>query len=211
MAENGKILAVVDDHPILADGLRSLLMEHGGFEDVRSFNSGKDFMQFLAANEVDTVLLDIALQDANGVELCREIKLLSPGTIVLGLSSQAERGVVLQMIANGAGGYVLKSAATGELIECIREAQAGCVVFCSDVKRVLAKAPAHPQRTLPSLTNREKQMLELLSEGKTTPVIASELQLSRLTVDTYRKNLLQKFEVKNIAELLVLVVREGLL
>lgn len=211
MSENGKILAVVDDHPILADGLRSLLLEHGGFEDVRSFISGKDFMDFLMEHAVDVVLLDVALPDASGVELCREIKSQAPATIVLGLSSQAERSIVLQMIGNGAGGYLLKSTSTEELIACIREAQAGNVVFSADVKRILAKAPSHPPKKLPSLTKREKEMLHLLAEGKTTAVIAEELHLSRLTIDTYRKNLLQKFEVKNMAELLVLVVREGML
>ncbi len=114
-------------------------------------------MDFLQKHPVDTVLLDVALPDANGVELCRDIKGISPETIVLGLSSQAERSIVLQMIANGAGGYLLKSTGTDELISCIKEAQEGSVVFSGDVKRILAKAPPAPTKKLPSLTRREKK------------------------------------------------------
>ncbi len=211
MSEPKKVLAVVDDHPIVIEGLKFLLKTHPDFAEVASFTTGAAFMHFFRENRIDIVLLDISLPDANGVELCREIKTQSPDTIVLALSNQAERSIILQMLESGAGGYLLKSTSADELLQGIETAQRGELVFDSEVKQILAKSGRHPAPQLPSLTKREKQLLQLLAQGKTTAVIAAELELSRFTIDTYRKNLLHKFDVKNISELLVMMVQEKLL
>ncbi|RPE08105.1 DNA-binding response regulator [Chitinophaga lutea] len=211
MSDTKKVLAVVDDHPIVIEGLKFLLKTHADFGQVFSFTSGAAFMHFSRDNRADIVLLDISLPDANGVELCREIKSRSPETVVLGLSNQAERSIILQMLESGAGGYLLKSTSADELLENIEAAQHGELVFCNEVKKILAKPGRHPARQLPSLTKREKQLVQLLAQGKTTAMIAAELELSRFTIDTYRKNLLHKFDVRNITELMVIMMREKLL
>lgn len=200
-------IAIVDDHPVVIEGLRTLLKDN----KTVSFTRAGDFIDYVKSNWVDIVLLDITLPDGNGIDFCREIKNISPATIVLGLSNLAERSIILQMLQNGASGYLLKNAAADELMKCIEEAKKGGVAFSNEVKEILAKPTRAELRTAPSVTKREKEILQLLSRGMTTASIATGLNLSPLTVDTHRRNLLQKFDVKNTAELLMAAVEQKLL
>lgn len=211
MSETKRTLAIADDHPIVIEGLKALLKEHLGFDQVFCFTNGAGLMAALVTEPVTVVLLDITLPDASGLDLCKQIKELYPHTVVIGLSNLAERSTILKLLEHGASGYVLKSAPADELISCIEEAQYGDLVFSKEVKKILTKPGGKAQQQLPSITKREKQILQLLAAGKTTTAIAAELHLSHFTIDTYRKNLLQKFEVRNTAELLMLLVKEKLL
>jgi DNA-binding NarL/FixJ family response regulator len=205
-------LAVIDDHPIVIEGLKSLFSAYDESYNVISFSEGEKCISYLK-NEIDTinvVLLDVVLQDYSGVDLCKEIKIINPNIKVIGLTNQAEQSTILQMLQNGASGFLLKSESAEAILNSIDEAMDGNIVLSNEVKKILAY-PSHDQRAIPSLTKREKQLLELLAQGKTTAVIAEELFLSRFTVDTYRKNLLQKFEVKNTSELLMLLVQEKMM
>jgi len=210
MFQDKIVIAIVDDHPVVIEGLKTLLSTDPMIGRIESFTSGNDFLTFLKNNPVQLVLLDIMLPDANGIDLCKMIKALSPGTVVLALSNQAERSIILQALQNGASGYLLKNAAPAELLHCIDEALKGGFVFSNEVKEIMAK-PGLQLKVIPSVTKREKHILQLLSEGKTTPVMAAELHLSPLTIDTHRRNLLQKFDVKNTAELLMTAVQHKLL
>ncbi|MGX5819274.1 response regulator [Chitinophaga lutea] len=211
MSDHTKTLVVVDDHPIVVEGIKRLLEADPRYAAVLSFGNAGSFRAFLAENSADVVLLDLMLPDGNGVDLCKEIKTKLPETCVLGMSTLAERSTVLALLQNGASGYLLKSAPAGEILSGIDAALRGETVLSAEIREVIIDAFVKNKPPLPSLTKREKQLLQLLAEGKTTAVIAEELFLSRYTVDTYRKNLLQKFEVKNTAELLMLVVQEKLL
>jgi len=210
MSENKKVLAIVDDHPIVIEGIKHLLQTDPQYT-VLSFVNAASFLAFIKENSVDIVLLDITLPDGNGVDLCKQIKTLMPGACVLGMSNLAERSTVLNLLQNGATGYMLKSAPAEEILNSITLAQRGETVLSPEIKELIIDALVKGTKPLPTLTKREKQLLQLLAEGKTTAMIADELYLSRYTVDTYRKNLLQKFEVKNTAELLMLMVQEKLL
>lgn len=211
MSDHKKILAVVDDHPIVIEGMKHLLEADPRYSAVLSFTDAGSFRSYLESNGVDIVLLDIMLPDGNGIDLCREIKAQLPGACILGMSNLAERSTVLELLQNGASGYILKSSPAAEILNSIELAQLGEVVLSAELKGLIVDAFVKNAKPLPSLTKREKQLLQLLSEGKTTAVIAAELYLSRYTVDTYRKNLLQKFGAKNTAELLMLMVQEKLL
>lgn len=200
-------IAIVDDHPVVIEGLKTLLKD----SMTVSFTRAGDFINYVKSNWVDIVLLDIMLPDGNGIDFCREIKNISPGTVVLGLSNQAERSIILQMLQNGASGYLLKNASADELMKCIEEVQKGGVAFSNEVKEIMAKPTRADWKAVPSVTKREKEILQLLSKGMTTAVMATELNLSPLTVDTHRRNLLQKFDVKNTAELLMVAVEQKLL
>lgn len=200
-------IAIVDDHPVVIEGLRTLLKDNTTI----SFTKAGDFISYVKTNWVDIVLLDITLPDGNGIDFCREIKNISPATIVLGLSNLAERSIILQMLQNGASGYLLKNAAADELMKGIEEAKKGGVAFSNEVKEILAKPTRAELKAVPSITKREKEILQLLSKGMTTASIATGLSLSPLTVDTHRRNLLQKFDVKNTAELLMAAVEQKLL
>ncbi|NQX55709.1 response regulator transcription factor [Pedobacter panaciterrae] len=209
---NRKIsLAIVDDHPIVVQGLQMILTNNSDINVTGCFTSGSDFIEFLKNNEVDIVLLDIMLPDSNGMDVCKEIKSVSPNTCVLALSNHSERSIVMQMLQNGASGYLLKNVSVQELTNCIYEALNGEVAFSKAVKEILARPSANDLKGIPQLTKREKEVLQLIAEGKTTALMAKHLFVSPLTIETHRRNLLQKFEVKNVASLIKIAADHGLL
>lgn len=209
--ENKKInIVIVDDHPIVIEGLKMMLSNQLGFNVSESFTSGSEIIGFIGNHKVDIILLDITLPDANGTELCREIKKISPSTSVIMFSNRSERSIIMQSIQNGANGYILKNTSIDELVECIRGAYSGDIVFCHETRRIISK-PSQNDLPMPRLTKREKQILHMIAEGKTSIIIANELFLSPLTVDTHRKNLLQKFHAKNSTELINLAMQQNMI
>ena len=210
MSEGRKTLALVDDHPIVIEGLKSVLSKWNGQYDLICFSNGLSILNYLHDNHIDIVLLDISLPDINGLEVCKKIKTESPRTKVIGLSNQAEYSVISMMLENGASGFLLKEVPTHEIMEGLDQVVKGETALSAEVKNILASQSKQTQ-SLPSLTKREKQLNQLLAKGKTTSKIATELSLSKFTVDTYRKNLLQKFNVKNSSELLVLLIENKMI
>ncbi|MBW8683850.1 response regulator transcription factor [Chitinophaga rhizophila] len=211
MSDKRAKLVIVDDHLIVLEGLQKLLQNAANITVEGTFTTGAAFLTFLEQHSVDIVLLDISLPDTNGIDLCREIKKLSPATIVLALSNHNERSMVLQMLQQGASGYLLKNIAGDELIVCIQEALNGEMTFSQAVKEIMSRPSVAELKGIPRLTKREKEILQLIAEGQTTPDIAATLHLSPLTVETHRKSLLQKFEVKNVALLIRMAVEHKLL
>lgn len=207
MSENPKIIAIVDDHPIVVDGLKSLLQSVNKYEVISFFN-GKSVIEAFQTQKIDIILLDIVLPDGNGVDFCKEIKTLNPDTIIIGFSNQAEQSTINAMLQNGASGFILKSAPSEEILDGIEEAAKGKMILNDEIRKLMFETS---KNEFPSITKREKQLIELLAQGKTTAIIADELFLSRFTVDTYRKNLLQKFDVKNTSELLMLLVQNKMI
>ncbi|MDW9383000.1 response regulator transcription factor [Chryseobacterium sp. JV558] len=209
--ENEKInIIIVDDHPIVIEGLRMMLNSQPFFNIAGSFTSGAETISFIQSEIVDIILLDITLPDANGTELCREIKKISPNTSVIMFSNRSERSIIMQSIQNGASGYLLKNTSIDELVICIKGALSGDIVFCNETKQIISR-PSQHDLPIPRLTKREKQILQMVAQGKTSNIIAEELFLSPLTVDTHRKNLLQKFQAKNSTELINLAVQQQLI
>ncbi len=204
-------LAIVDDHPIVIEGLLKLLDNKEHLRVAGYFTTGAGFMEFMKTCPVDIALLDISLPDINGMDLCKEIKMLSPGTRVLILSNHSERSIIMQALQNGASGYLLKNASSAELTASIQEALNGQITFSKEVKEIIARPTVNELKGLPQLTKREKEILLLISEGVTTAGIAEQLSLSPLTIETHRRNLLQKFEVKNVAALIKIAVQQGLI
>ena len=182
-------IAVVDDHPIVIQGLKIMLEKEANFELIGTFTLGKEVLDFIKSNEVDIVLLDITLPDSNGTEICTEIKKLAPKTSVLMLSNRSERSIIMQCIQNGASGYLLKNATIQELKECIFGALTGEIVFCNEVKEIISKPSKNELVGIPRLTKREKEILKHLAEGKTSNMIAEELFLSPLTLLSYLRGL----------------------
>ncbi|WP_079240795.1 response regulator [Chryseobacterium indologenes] len=209
--ENEKInIVIVDDHPIVIEGLRMMLRSQPFFNVAGSFASGAETLSFIRSEIVDIVLLDITLPDSNGTELCREIKKISPNTSVIMFSNRSERSIIMQSIQNGASGYLLKNTSIDDLVIGIRGALSGDIVFCNETKQIIS-LPSQTNLPIPRLTKREKQILQMVAQGKTSNVIAEELFLSPLTVDTHRKNLLQKFHAKNSTELINLAIQQHMI
>lgn len=204
-------LAIVEDHPIVIEGLMAFLPEPGRIHIPACFRSGAELMEYGQLNRIDILLMDVFLPDVNGIDLCARIKKFYPGMIVLAMSSQSERSIVLQMIRNGASGYLLKSAGKEEFKDCINEAIQGKLAFSSDVREIVKKTEVSDLKLIPRLTRREKEIVQLLVKGMSTQEISDALFLSYLTVQTHRRNLLNKYQVKNLVELINFVHTNSLL
>jgi len=205
------LTVIVDDHPIVVEGLRTLLKNEHNLKIVGSFYNGADLLHYMQTNSVDLVLLDLTLPDINGMDLCKMIKASSLKTIILILSNHTERSIIVQTIQNGASGYLLKNSSLDELRDCISASVHGNICYSREVMEIISRPARNEMRSAPQLTRREKQILSLLAEGNTSQTIAHELFLSPLTVDTHRRNLIQKFEVKNVAELITAAHQQKLL
>jgi DNA-binding NarL/FixJ family response regulator len=202
-----KIL-IVDDHPMVLEGLKSLLADAEGIEVVGTACNAIDAIAFLKTNPVDIAFLDINLPDISGIDLCKKVKEQFPEIKTLALSTFSERAYVSRMIQNGASGYLIKSSGKEDILEAIQQVQAGGYFMNVNFDQVAA--PAAP-KTVPFLTRREKEVLILIAEGLTNPQIAEQLFVSVTTVNSHRQNLLMKFEVSNTASLIKLAAGLGLI
>lgn len=203
-------IIIVDDHPIVTEGIKALLTNNPGLIVLETFDHGLPCLPYLEANQVDVVLLDISLPDTSGMELCLKIKSINPKICVVVLSNHAERSLILSMLQNGASGYMLKNSPVDEIKQCITAALNGELAFTKAVQQIILKPTVSELKKQPKITKREKQILQLIAEGKTTSNIAEALFLSPATVETHRHNMMQKFGVKNAIELLK-AVQERLL
>jgi DNA-binding NarL/FixJ family response regulator len=202
---------IVDDHPIVIEGLKNLLSNENNIEIAGTFCNGQDLLSYLNIHSVDLILLDITLPDSNGMELCKLIKQNSIHTMILMISNHTERSIILETIQNGASGYLLKNSTLDRLRHCIAEALKGNICYSREVVDIISRPSKNASFGIPKLTRREQQILGLLAKGKTSQVIGQELFLSPLTVDTHRRNLIQKFAVKNVAELIMAANQQKIL
>lgn len=209
-----KIL-IIDDHPLVIDGIRTMLGDETYLHIEASVKTAKEALDFLANNiKVDIILLDINLPDMDGLRLCELLRQQDKSVRIIGLTSINEAGIITQLIKKGANGYLLKSMDRQELIDAINQVMDGNTYLSKNATdKIIQQMQAHdlPGNNLPLLTRREKEILELLAEGLTSQAIADKLFLSNYTIDTHRKNMLQKFNVKNTPSLLHVVREMGLL
>ncbi|MDX1956319.1 MAG: response regulator transcription factor [Chitinophagaceae bacterium] len=199
---------IVDDHYMVVEGIRSLLQHDASIEWVGHAMTASSCLAFLKQNEVDVVLMDINLPDKSGIDLCAEVKKEFPTVFILGLSTFNQQSFIQKMMENGASGYLLKNASQEELLEGIQEVMKGKLYLSLEAAQSLRQSAETP---VPVLTRREKEILELIAEGMTNNEIAQKLFISVSTVDTHRKNLLAKFEAKNIAALIRMATQSRLI
>ncbi|MBC7867467.1 MAG: response regulator transcription factor [Gloeobacteraceae cyanobacterium ES-bin-316] len=197
-------LFIVDDHYMVIEGIHSLLQNEKEIEWTGHATNAGSCMAYLQNQVPDVILMDISLPDKSGIDLCREVKEKFPGIYILGLSTFNQQSFIEKMMNSGASGYVLKNATQEELIEGIRTVMTGRQYLSFDAATALRQAPT--QSNVPLITRREKEVLGLIADGLTNTEIAKNLFISVATVDTHRKNLLAKFECKNIASLIRLAV-----
>lgn len=204
-------IAIVDDHPIVLRGFRSLLEDDPLYEMAGCFATGQEFMNFLQQHHVDIVLLDITLPDGNGVHFCAAIRKHNPHTIIVALSNLNEPSIIAQMFRNGAKGYLLKNVSAKELLEALNTVLDGKTAMSDEVKEIMQQPDLNILQPVPDLTKREKQVLQLLAEGRKSAAIAEALFISPLTVKTHRATLLHKFQVNNIVTLINRAKETGLI
>ncbi|AWK03221.1 DNA-binding response regulator [Flavobacterium crocinum] len=202
---------IVDDHPIVISGIAGLLSDLENIKIVEKFGSGLALLDYIEDNTVDLILMDIFLPVINGVDLCKTIKQKHPKIVIIGMSSQSERSLVMQFIQNGGNGYILKNASFDEFKNCIYKAIGGEIVFSEEVKTIISQPLSEELERIPALSRRERDIALLLSQGKSTQEIADDLFLSFLTVQTHRRNILQKYKMKNVAELIAFLLKNNML
>ena len=202
---------IVDDHPLVQEGMRSLLGNEKGIELVGYAMNAQSCLGYFVNNTADVILMDISLPDMSGIDLCAEIKTKYPGIMVLGLSTFNQGSFISKMMENGASGYVLKNADKKELLEAIREVDKGKTYLSFEAGQVMKMESSNPKSQIPVLTRREKEILGLIAEGFTNPEIAEKLFISSLTVDSHRKNLLAKLNMKNTASLVKFAMEHHLI
>jgi len=198
---------VVDDHYMVIEGIRSLLQNEKTLDWMGHATNAESCLSFLRLHEPDVILMDVNLPDKSGIDLCKEVKQLYPSVAVLGLSTFNQQAIIRNMMDNGASGYVLKNAAKEELLEAINTVIKGKVYYSFEAISSLRKAEPHQLL----ITRREKEVLLLIADGLTNAEISEKLFISIPTVNTHRKSLLEKFEVKNTAMLIGKATKLGLI
>lgn len=198
-------ILIIDDHPLVGDGISMMLREVEYLQIVGLCKSGKEAMDFLETYQPDIILLDINLPDVDGLELCTQIRRQNKKSKIIGLTSTNEAGIITQLLGNGGNGYLLKNMEREELLQAIEEVIQD-KIFLSKAANQKILEQYHSLREAmknnPVLTRREKEILMLLNEGLSGPGIAEKLFLSIYTVETHRKNLMQKMNVNTTQQLL---------
>lgn len=200
---------IIDDHQMIIEGIHSLLQDQADIEWMGCAKLPEELMAFLAKAQPDVLLMDINLPQKSGLDLCREVKEKYPAINIIGLSTSDQASVIRKMQENGASGYLLKDASKQEIIMAVQQVNKGKDYVSFSVAEVLKKKISDGR--LPALTKREKEILEFIAEGLTNQEIATRLFLNITTVDSHRKNMLTKFNVKNTAALIKIAVSNQLI
>jgi DNA-binding NarL/FixJ family response regulator len=200
---------IIDDHQMILEGIYSLLQGEREIEWMGSAKLPSELMGFLKNKQPDVLLMDINLPQKSGLDLCIEVKEKYPAIHIVGLSTSDQVSVIRKMKENGASGFLLKDASKQEIITALEEVSKGREYVSFSVAEALKKSMPNDQ--LPVLTKREKQILEFIAEGLTNHEIAARLFLNSTTIDSHRKNMLTKFNVKNTAALIKIAMSNHLI
>jgi DNA-binding NarL/FixJ family response regulator len=208
---------LVDDHKILRDGIKAILREEADFEVIAETDNGSDAVQIARKLVPDVIVMDIGLQGLNGVEATTEILRHAPDTRVIILSMYDDEHSVVSAIRSGARAFVLKKASDGDLVDALRTVARGGFYMSPQVSEKLlvriqrGDLEAKPVPSmLEGLSPRELQVLRLVAEGKTSKEIAVMLDLGLQTVRSYRKTMMKKLNVNNVAGLTQLALSAGI-
>lgn len=205
---------LVDDHKILRDALKGVLERELDIAVVGEANDGGECLDLARQVRPDIVLMDIGLPVLGGIDATRALVAEDPATKVVALSTFSDRRVVMQMLDAGARGYVVKSAGRDELLRAIRAVAYGRTYLCPDAAAVLVESlrgkKAADSPPLEPIGRREREVLQLLADGHTSPEIGKRLHIATSTVEVHRRNLMRKLELHSIAELTKYAVRHGL-
>lgn len=209
-------VVLADDHRIIREGLRTLIDQQSDMEVVAEAGDGREAIDLCEDLEPNIIVMDVAMPDLNGIEATRHVVSECPHTKVLALSMHADRQYAAGMLGAGASGYVLKDCAFDELADAIRVVCDGGTYLSPEMEDVVLQdyverlSGGGGESAFSVLTDREREVLQLVAEGNTTKQIAEDLHVSVKTVESHRQNMMDKLEIRSIAELTKYAVREGL-
>jgi DNA-binding NarL/FixJ family response regulator len=208
-------ILVVDDHAILREGVRALLQLHADFEVVAEASNGMEAIEAVARLDPDVVLMDIAMPGLGGIEAALEMKKQGRRARILILSQYEDREYVRRLLKAGVAGYVLKKSAGAELANAIRAVHRGGLVLDPEVARTAMEEanPATPGEADPydALTDREKQVLKLVADGRSNKEVAEVLGISVKTAMSHREHVMEKLGVHNRTELVRFALKKGVI
>ena len=203
---------IADDHAILRQGLRRILEEEADMEVVGEAATGSEAVALTEELNPDIVIMDISMPDQNGIEATRKISTTGTSKVLV-LTVHPERQVIASAVTAGASGYLLKDSLDTELLSALRTIRKGGSVFSSDITRILADVAQgfeNSQRSIESLTPREREVFYLLADGKSSSDVAKTLFVSPKTIHTHRQHIMDKLGMKTLGELIRYAIREGL-
>lgn len=208
-------ILLVDDHQMMREGLAALLREQPDIDLLAQACDGREALALVKELHPRVVVMDITMPGMNGVEATRQILAARPDTRVIGLSIHGERHFVAEMFKAGAVGYLMKMGAFEELVNAVRAVDAGQTYLSPSVagevmKDYAGRLPAGEVSALDVLSEREREVLQLLAEGKTSKEIGHALHVSSKTIDTHRRQIMEKLNLHSLPELTKFAIREGL-
>ena len=210
-------ILLADDHTVVRQGLRKILEARPEWEVVAEAGDGREAVRLAEESKPDMAIIDVAMPLLNGIEAVRQIVRKAAGTRVLVLSMHADEAYVTQMLRAGAAGYLLKDSADVDLLHAVEAVSAGKSFFSPAIARVIADdyvrqlASRGVSDRYELLSEREREIFQLIAEGKTNKEIAALLFLSPSTVDTHRSRIMEKLDVHSAAEIVLYAVRKGVI
>ncbi len=210
-------IVLADDHTIIRSGLRLLLEQQPDFKVVAEASDGRNAVELVARHKPEVAILDIGMPELNGIEATRQILAAEPATQIVILSMHSDEGYVLRALKAGARAYILKNSAEADLIRAVRSVADGKSFFSPVISKMLLEDYVRQIRdkqvedSYDLLTPREREILQLIAEGKTNKEVANILHLSVHTVDAHRGNILQKLNLHGVPELILYAVRKGII
>jgi two-component system response regulator NreC len=211
----GLKILLADDHKLLREGLRALIEEQKNMTVVAEAEDGRSAVRLAAELSPDIIVMDISMPGLNGIDATRRITAESPGVKVIALSMHADRNFIVEMFKAGAAGYLLKDCAFEELINAIQAVSSKKAYLSSKLSDTMIKDyvnlfPKKKVSVFSALTAREREVLQLLAEGKSTREVAASLNVSTKTVETFRRLVMKKLDIHSVAELTKYAIRAGL-
>lgn len=208
-------IVVADDHRIIREGICNVLKTYKHFNVIGQAENGRKAFGLVKKHQPDVVIMDISMPELNGIEATRQIRAENPKTRIIALSMHTDRRYVVGMIKAGVSGYLYKDCALQELADAIDVVYHGDTYLSPKIadtirRTLLDQIEETPADMAEELTNRERQVLQLIAEGVKTKNIADTLHISIKTVETYRSNIMRKLNMFSVAELTKFAVREGL-
>jgi DNA-binding NarL/FixJ family response regulator len=209
-------LIIADDHELFLEGVRDILSREEDLDVLAMARTGQEALELTLQHHPDVVVMDVTMPKMNGIEASRRIKSSLEDVKILGLSMHADKRLIAEILKAGASGYALKEGSSEELIRAIHIVSSGETYLSPKIASILIKDylklldTAVPSRAS-LLSDREREVLSLLAKGSSTKEVASSLHISKNTVDTHRRRIMEKLDCGNIAELTRFAIREGLI